>query len=81
MPGRTAKKSTKRAGPASAAAPGAQAGKSNGDRIAELESLNTKLEAELATARARIAELETARDQTIDRIAWVIDSLHNLTEK
>jgi hypothetical protein len=38
------------------------------------------LKAELATARARIAELEQKQADIINRIDWVIDSLHNLTE-
>jgi hypothetical protein len=40
-----------------------------------------QLEAELTAARARITELESARDQVLDRIAWVVDSLHNGIEK
>ena len=38
------------------------------------------LEAELAAALARIAELEQKHADIINRIDWVIDSLHNLTE-
>lgn len=38
------------------------------------------LKGELAAARARIAELEQKQADTINRIDWVIDSLHNLTE-
>ncbi|MEQ1717691.1 MAG: hypothetical protein ABL907_17220 [Hyphomicrobium sp.] len=36
------------------------------------------LEAELAAARVRIADLERKHAEIINRIDWVIDSLHNL---
>ena len=39
-----------------------------------------QLRAELATARARIAELEQKQAEIVNRIDWVIDSLHNLPE-
>lgn len=45
------------------------------------EQLIADLEARLEAANARIAELERARDQVLDRIAWVVDSLHNVLEK
>lgn len=34
----------------------------------------------LAAAEARIAELERVQDQVVNRIDWVIDSLHNLEQ-
>ena len=40
----------------------------------------TRLEAELAAARAQIAELEQKHAEIINRIDWVIDSLHNLND-
>ncbi len=40
----------------------------------------TRLQAELAVARARIAELEQRQTDIANRIDWVIDSLHNLTD-
>lgn len=40
-----------------------------------------RLQAELAAARARIAELEAKHAEIINRIDWVIDSLHNLAEE
>ena len=46
----------------------------SGDLAAE----NARLEAELAAARARIAALEQKHEEVVNRIAWVIDSLHNL---
>lgn len=39
-----------------------------------------RLKAELAEARVRIAELEQKQADVVNRIAWVIDSLHNLGE-
>ena len=44
----------------------------------DLASENARLEAELAAARAKIAELEQKHEEIINRIDWVIDSLHNL---
>ena len=38
------------------------------------------LTAELAAARARIAELEQKQAEIANRIDWVIDSLHNLPD-
>jgi hypothetical protein len=44
----------------------------------DLASENARLEAELVAARAKIAELEQKHEEIINRIDWVIDSLHNL---
>ena len=41
---------------------------------------NARLKAELAEARERIADLELKHAEVINRIDWVIDSLHNLTD-
>jgi hypothetical protein len=41
---------------------------------------NARLKAELAEARERIADLELKQAEIINRIDWVIDSLHNLQE-
>jgi hypothetical protein len=41
---------------------------------------NARLKAELAEARERIADLELKQAEMINRIDWVIDSLHNLPE-
>jgi hypothetical protein len=38
-----------------------------------------RLTSELAAATARIAELEQRQIDVINRIEWVIDSLHNLS--
>lgn len=45
---------------------------------AGLAQENARLQAELLAAKARIAELEQKHEDVINRIAWVIDSLHNL---
>ena len=39
---------------------------------------NARLRGELAVARARVTELEQKQADIINRIDWVIDSLHNL---
>ena len=49
-------------------------------RISLLEAERDRLAAELAAAKAQIATLEAARDQVLNRIDWVIDSLHTLSQ-
>lgn len=39
-----------------------------------------RLEAELAKALKRIAELEKCHQDVVNRIEWAIDSLHNLPQ-
>ncbi len=39
------------------------------------------LEGELAVAQARIAVLESARDETVNRIDWVLDSLNGALQR
>jgi hypothetical protein len=46
-----------------------------------LATQNTQLAKSLADAEARIAELERQRDSALDRIEWVIDSLHSLRDE
>ena len=41
---------------------------------------NTRLKAELAVALERIADLELKQAEIVNRIDWVIDSLHNLPD-
>lgn len=41
---------------------------------------NQQLKADLAAARQRIADLESKQTDITNRIAWVIDSLHNLND-
>lgn len=50
-------------------------------RISDLVAERDRLRAELSAALAKVAELESARDEVLDRIAWVIDSLHSMTEE
>ena len=45
-----------------------------------LERERDQLKAQLADAQARIARLEQARDEAVNRIDWAIDSLHNVLE-
>ena len=79
MPGRDAIRSKKSATPDASARLDADRGVMGEPQsfVAELQQQRDRLETELAAARARIVELEAARDQALDRIAWVIDSLHN----
>lgn len=49
-------------------------------RIAELERERDRLMAELEAAKAKIKSLEQARDQALNHIDWVIDSLHSLRQ-
>ncbi|MFT3730120.1 MAG: hypothetical protein QM780_01670 [Hyphomicrobium sp.] len=44
----------------------------------DLQSENARLRAELATAQQRIAELEQRTADALNRIDWVLDSLHSL---
>ena len=46
----------------------------------ELGVENARLKAELVEARERIADLELKQTEIINRIDWVIDSLHNLPD-
>jgi hypothetical protein len=47
---------------------------------ASLGEENARLKAELAAARQRIVDLETKHAEVVNRIDWVIDSLHNLPD-
>lgn len=46
----------------------------------KLESERDRLLAELEKAESRIRALEEGRDQVLNRIDWVIDSLRSLIE-
>ena len=46
-----------------------------------LAEQNAKLSSELTAAHERISELERKHSEIVNRIDWVIDSLHNLTEE
>lgn len=45
-----------------------------------VERERDQLKAQLSEALARIAKLEKARDEALNRIDWAIDSLHNVLE-
>jgi hypothetical protein len=46
----------------------------------DIRAENSRLRADLAAAQQRIAELEQRTSDALNRIAWAIDSLHNLGE-
>jgi hypothetical protein len=50
-------------------------------RVIRLESERDRLQADLATATKRIQALEESREQVVNRIDWVIDSLRNLIDE
>ncbi len=50
-------------------------------RAKTLERERDGLKAELETARDRITSLEQNRIDAVNRIDWVIDSLHNVIDK
>lgn len=50
-------------------------------KLKVLQGERDGLQEELKTARARIAELEALQKDAVNRIDWVIDSLHNLVEE
>lgn len=49
-------------------------------RLSGLERERDELASQLQSARQRIAELERLHDLAVNRIDWVLDSLHNLSE-
>jgi len=50
-------------------------------RARDLETQCERLMAQLEAARQRISELERIHDLAVNRIDWVLDSLHNLVEQ
>jgi chromosome segregation ATPase len=50
-------------------------------RVIRLESERDRLQAQLEKAEKRIRELEESREQVVNRIDWVIDSLRSLVEE
>ena len=54
----------------------ATSGRAGGD----LEAECARLRRELAAAKAEIAQLQKRQELVVNRIDWVIDSLHNLLE-
>ncbi len=49
-------------------------------RLAAIAAERDAALAELASVRAQLAELETARSQAVNRIDWIIDSLKTVIE-
>lgn len=74
---------TKRAAPRKAAAKSELSGavKRLEAKIKSLQVERDKLNSELKSAHLRIAELEAAHKDAVNRIDWVIDSLHNIVEE
>lgn len=78
-----------RRGPAPVAAEASKAAQAEPDsgqgrvesRAGELERKLDSVMAELEAARRRIIELESMHDLAVNRIDWVLDSLHNLVEQ
>ncbi len=64
-----------------AAAPKMPASPDLSARIKALEDERDQLARELEVAKLRVAALEQAREQALNRIDWVIDSLHNLQDE
>jgi uncharacterized coiled-coil DUF342 family protein len=50
-------------------------------RIKALEAERDRLKSQLSEAEERIGRLEESRSETVNRIDWVIDSLHNVLEQ
>jgi predicted nucleic acid-binding Zn-ribbon protein len=49
-------------------------------RLAAIERERDALRAELQRAEAKVRELEKTQAQVRDRIAWALDSLHNILD-
>jgi hypothetical protein len=50
------------------------------EQVIALRKERDQVAKDLKAAKARIATLEDAQTQAINRIDWVIDSLHNVSE-
>jgi hypothetical protein len=53
---------------------------SAGDKLTAVERERDALRLELERSEARIQELEKAQAHVRDRIAWALDSLHNILQ-
>jgi chromosome segregation ATPase len=58
----------------------AELSQQSSSRIKTLERENSRLATQLEEALERIAHLEQSRTEAVNRIDWVIDSLHNVLE-
>ncbi|CFW99877.1 conserved protein of unknown function [Candidatus Filomicrobium marinum] len=75
---------TKRAAPAKTARKASKSGVTLKKLETEARALKKErdsLRAELTAAKKRIAELEAINENAVNRIDWVLDSLHTLLEK
>ena len=61
-------------------AKGGEAGPALPERLTALERERDALKEELARSKARVRQLEDGQAQVRDRIAWALDSLHNILE-
>ena len=71
---------TRRTEPAASAKSGLKASEVSLARLKTLEHERNDARQKLAAAELRIKELEATQDQVVNRIDWVIDSLHNLKQ-
>ena len=69
------------AGGNTGSAPVTDLAQSAASRIKTLERENVRLQQQLEEANQRISRLEESRSEAVNRIDWVIDSLHNILEK
>jgi hypothetical protein len=51
------------------------------ERIRSLEAECNRLRAELQVAQAEVARLKEQRDDVVNRIDWIIDSLHTIIDE
>lgn len=83
--GRRAQKARTKSAPIRAAAPRGKAKPADADgalktRLSTVERERDALRADLQRAEARLRSLEKAQEQVRDRIAWALDSLHNILD-
>jgi hypothetical protein len=79
---------TKASGKSASAAAGAPRSKAKGgpavgtlgERLAAVERERNALQEELELSRSRVRQLEESHAKVRDRIAWALDSLHNILE-
>ena len=73
-------KAKKAAASAASAAPSVKGKPVSSREMEKLEAECRALRADLEAARGEIARLEKRQELVVNRIDWVIDSLHNLLE-
>lgn len=62
-------------------APVTETGLDPAAQVREMARQRDQLAADLDAARRRIQELERLNEHVVNRIDWVLDSLHNLVEQ